>query len=267
MTIITRITVHPKKEDWFYIYVDRGHGEEFGFTIDSDLLIRYHLQKGMTVDDKMLQTVIAEKEKKRAFQSALSYLSYRMRSEYEIIQYLKRKEFDEESIHSSLKTLKEYHYVDDPQFSKSFVSSKFNAQLKGPIVIAKELKKKGISSSVISSSLSSLSFEEQVNRLVEFIEKKQKKTSKKSLKEVKQKLYQQLYRKGFESIVIEEAFENAKWEYSEESELEALRYHGEKALYKYRQYSGYDKKMRVKRYLIRKGFSFEQIDFFLQNFE
>ncbi|HSH24376.1 MAG TPA: hypothetical protein VLA13_02400, partial [Massilibacterium sp.] len=137
MTIITRITVHPKKEDWFYIYVDRGHGEEFGFTIDSDLLIRYHLQKGMTVDDKMLQTVIAEKEKKRAFQSALSYLSYRMRSEYEIIQYLKRKEFDEESIHSSLKTLKEYeesihsslktlkeyHYVDDPQFSKSFVSS------------------------------------------------------------------------------------------------------------------------------------------------
>ncbi|WP_062197017.1 recombination regulator RecX [Massilibacterium senegalense] len=267
MTIITRITVHPKKKDWYYVYIDCGAGEEFGFTIDSDLFIRFRLQKGMEIDHTKLMEIVREKEKKRAIGLALSYLSYRMRSEHELIEYLKRKELDYSTIVGCIDTLKSYHYINDEEFSNQYVQSKMNTQLKGPLLIKRELEEKGVSSTIISSSLSRMSFESQVSRLISYIEKKQEVLGNTSLKEKKQKIYQQLYRKGFSRDVIQTAFAQAKWEYSDQAEHSALQYHGEKALYKYRKYTGYEKKMRVKQYLVRKGFTFEQIDTFLQNNE
>lgn len=267
MTIITRITVHPKKKDWYYVYIDRGAGEEFGFTIDSDLFIRFQIQKGMEIDDAQLMEIVHEKEKKRAIGLAFSYLSYRMRSEHELIEYLKRKELEQSIIVECIDTLKSYHYINDEEFSNQYVQSKMNTQLKGPLLIKRELEEKGISSTLIASSLSRVSFDSQVSRLVSYIEKRQEALGNTSLKEKKQKLYQQLYRKGFSRDVIQTAFAEANWKYSDEGERSALQYHGEKALYKYRKYTGYEKKMRVKQYLVRKGFTFEQINSFLQQNE
>lgn len=48
MAIITKITTQQKNQDRFNIFMDygKGKGEEFAFSVDSDVLIKFQLKKG-----------------------------------------------------------------------------------------------------------------------------------------------------------------------------------------------------------------------------
>ena len=52
-------------------------------------------------------------------QLALRYLTVRMRSEYEMRQYLRRKQVSDEEANEIIDYLYSYHYLDDRQFAES----------------------------------------------------------------------------------------------------------------------------------------------------
>jgi regulatory protein len=95
----------------------------------------------------------------RYYNLSLRYLSYRPRSEKEVLDYLYEKQkkapkLTDEIITQILEKLKEYKFIDDAEFVKFWVKSRTEYKNKPIRVIEYELKQKGISQSLISENLS-----------------------------------------------------------------------------------------------------------------
>jgi regulatory protein len=85
----------------------------------------------------------------RCLDSAYRYLSYRPRSEAEIRQYLKRRNFDSEVVEKTIAKLKEQKLIDDVAFAQFWKSNRLSFKPKSKRLIVKELKDKKIAPEVI----------------------------------------------------------------------------------------------------------------------
>ena len=65
---------------------------------------------------------MAEKEPKRPFDVALDYLTKCARSEKEVKDKLYKKGYTTDEINDTLSKLKEYHFIDDKEYVKTFLS-------------------------------------------------------------------------------------------------------------------------------------------------
>ncbi|HET7616396.1 MAG TPA: RecX family transcriptional regulator, partial [Bacillales bacterium] len=135
MANITRITTQKKHKDRYNVFLDRGNGEEFGFGVSEDVLVAFTLGKGKEIDENELKSIIFEDEVKTAFNLAVRFLSYRMRTVKEITDYLQKKEAEPEVIEKVIGRLEHHQYIDDEEFAKSFVASRKRTSSKGPAVI------------------------------------------------------------------------------------------------------------------------------------
>lgn len=84
---------------------------------------------------------------------AVKYLGVRMRSAYEIRQYLRTKGYNNEDIAEVVALLEEYKYVDDAAYAGAFIRDRLNFNSCGSKKMYAELRKRGISSEVISAAL------------------------------------------------------------------------------------------------------------------
>ena len=91
MAVITKITAQVKNKSRYNIFLDHGRGEEYAFSVDEDILIKYNLKKGLELDEEYLIELIDEDEKKKCYHLSIHYLSYRMRSVEEVRTYLERR--------------------------------------------------------------------------------------------------------------------------------------------------------------------------------
>ncbi|MDR7074633.1 recombination regulator RecX [Fictibacillus barbaricus] len=259
MAVITRISAQQKNDERFNVFIQKGAKEEFAFSVDADVLIRFQLQKGMEINEEEWDEILSEDEYRKAFNKALHYLSFRMRTVHEIEAYLEKKEVAEQTIKRVIEKLSEYNFANDKSYADSFVKTRMNTSFKGPGAIRQELKKKGIGENDAQGALDQFSYDQQLEASIKFIQKQFSGRAKRSEKEQKQKIAQQLQQKGFSWEVIEMAFQKAEISQSAEEEKEALQYHANKAHQKYKKYSGYEYEARMKRYLFGKGFNSEVI--------
>ncbi|HEX7066436.1 MAG TPA: recombination regulator RecX [Bacillales bacterium] len=263
MAVITRIAVQKKNKGRFNIFLDRGHGEEFGFGVSEDVLVAFALSKGQEIDEAELKKIIFEDEIKVAFNLALNYLSYRMRSVKEIKDYLRKKETVPEVIDKVLERLEHHQYIDDREFAKSFVRSRKRSSTKGPGAIYQELRQKGVAEGEIMLALEEYPPEEQADTAVKFAAKQSRQHRKKSNADMKRSIAQTLAGKGFDREVIDLALNEAELEKDDDEEWDALVIQAEKAHRKYSKYEGWEYEQRMKQYLYRKGFPFSLIDQYL----
>ncbi|WP_171016927.1 recombination regulator RecX [Pseudalkalibacillus caeni] len=263
---ITRIERQKRNDERYNIFIEKKHnkGDEFGFSVDQDVLISYGLKKGMQIDSKLMEKIAFDDMVKKGLNQSLRFLSYRMRSQKEIIDYLKTKEISDNAIAMILDKLSSYGYTDDLEFGKTFVKSRMNASSKGPTVIAKELFEKGLDRKKIDKSLEEFDEETQLENARSFALKNAKKHKRSSSKEIRQKVSQNLASKGFSWEIIENVFDEVSLEKDEEEQWDAILYQGKKAHRKYKKYDGYEYKQRMKQYLYRKGFSISLIDRLLE---
>ncbi|MDR4887587.1 recombination regulator RecX [Fredinandcohnia sp. QZ13] len=267
MAIIAKITTQKKNTERFNIYLDYGNGkgEEYAFSVDQDILISFQLKKGMELDDLDITEIQFEDEVKKAFNLALNFLSYRMRSRKEVIDYLKKKEVDDPIIPDVMHKLAEYKYVNDTEFAKAYVQTQINTTSKGPEVIKQELFEKGIDPDIVTKSLELFSKDEQIEKSIKLIIKTIPKNNKASERQTKQKLEQTLQRKGYPWDVIQIAMEEAETEKDTDEEWEALKHQGLKAHRKYEKLDGWEYEQKMKAALFRKGFDLDMIDKFIEH--
>ena len=264
MAVITRIAAQKNHDSRFSVYVDSGNGEAFAFSVDEDILVRFGLRKGLELDHNAIQKIVHEDEINRAFQLCLSFLSYRMRSEREVIHFLKRKQVEQEIIPLVIGKLKEYRYIDDRQFAKNYVREKKGTIVKGPRLLFQELNEKGIAEEYIDEALREYAEHEQIEAATRFAIKKSKRFKKDSSLSAKNKIGQQLLQKGFDQETVQRAL-NEIPQKSGEEEWSALQIQAEKAHRRYRKYDGFEYEKRMKHHLYRKGFSVSQIERLLKD--
>ncbi|MBB6455086.1 regulatory protein [Salirhabdus euzebyi] len=262
---IARITTQKKNKSRYNIFIQDGKSDSYAFSVDEDLLVKYMLRKDLDLDDATIEMLKSQDEIHKFYSMCLNLLSFRIRSEKEIKDYLRKKEAEDEQIDKVVRQLKEEGYIDDQEFANVFVRSRMNTSSKGPLLLKKELFEKGVDPAKTEEGLKWYTTELQQRKLEKLVEKKLRSGSKKSLQQQLQTLQATLIQKGFSSDLVQMALLEAKesWK-DEEAEQQAVTYQGLKILSKYEKKSqGYELKQKVKAALYRKGFHIDQIEAFM----
>lgn len=173
------------------IYIDR----EFAFGLTKEIQLKYGLYEGMEIDKRFIEEVLLEEEKLKAKNKALKFLSYRQRSEKEVVDKLKKEGFSQEIIDKTVEFLKGYNLVDDLNFAKNFVMDKSNINKYGPERIKYELYMKGIPESIINKVLKD--YDDEYSVALELARKKINSYKNDNKSAIYRKLGGFLQRRGF----------------------------------------------------------------------
>ena len=84
--VITKVQAQ-KAKNRFNIYIN----DEYSFAVDDSILVKHRLIKGKELDNETIEVLKVKGELSKAYQAALHYLNYKMRTEKEIRDYLSKK--------------------------------------------------------------------------------------------------------------------------------------------------------------------------------
>lgn len=263
MPTITKITVQKKNQNRYNIFLDNV----YAFAVEEDVLIKYNLMKGKDLSEQDITRIQHEDDIRKAYHSAIHFLSYRMRSAQEIRAHLLKKEWSDSIIDVVLLELKDRKYIDDLEFAKAYVWTYVNSGKKGPLVIKRELINKGIAEDKINRALAEYDKRRQISDAVRLGNKYVNQYKKHSELMLRQKLERTLSTKGFPSDVIQNAMEAIDYEKDEMHEWEALWSEAMKMKRRYKKYTGFEYRQRMQQALFRKGFTMDLINRFLDGEE
>jgi len=261
--VITKISVQKNNKERYNIFLDG----QYRFSVDEEVLARFRLLKGKELNELDIESILAQDEVRKGVNTAIQFLSYRMRSEKEVRDDLKKKDFAPEVIQEVILKLYEMQYLDDAEFAASYVRTQMNTTYKGPVVIEMELRQKGIAPDLIEKALEEFHTEKQVKQAYAYAEKLARQHARLSEKLLKQKVAQGLAGKGYPPDIIALAMERLHLEKGEKEEWEALLVQAEKAKRKYRNLSGYEYGQKIKQFLYRRGFPLDMIERYLREQE
>ena len=115
---------------------------EFWAEIDAGVAAERGLYDGAVLADGELEDARVEGERALAMSRALNLLGYRARSEGEIRNRLRRREFGDDTIEAVVERLRELGYVDDEEFARTVARQR--ARRYGPRRISADLRKGGV---------------------------------------------------------------------------------------------------------------------------
>ena len=179
------------------IYIDN----QFAFGLSLDLKYNYNLKINQEIDEAFIEDVLKEEEARKVINAALNFLSYRQRSEKEIRNKLKEKEYEENYINRAISFCKEQNYIDDEAFAISFIKDKQNLNNLGQYRIKRELMLKGIDEDIIEKVLIE-DKDEEYDRAFEIASKKFSSYKDDDRNKVYRKLSGFLQRKGYSFDIV-----------------------------------------------------------------
>lgn len=109
----------------------------------------YKISSSMPLTTECYNELFDESKKFECMEKALKSLALRGRSVGELRQYLKKKNFSDKHIEVTLKYLKEKGYLNDYDFSISFVKERMKSGKYGKAIIVRDLYKKGVGKNII----------------------------------------------------------------------------------------------------------------------
>ncbi len=182
------------KKDKQNIYkVTTNKGE---YKLYDDIIIKNELLLKKEISDKKWQEIIKENNQLKAYYDALKSISVKMRTEREIENILKKKEYTEDEINVTIKKLKEGKYINHEVYIEVYIHDRLALYIEGEKKIEKDLLKLGMTKKEISPQLDKIDKSIYQDKIKKYIEKKLK-TNKKSKNEFKRKTMGELINKGF----------------------------------------------------------------------
>jgi len=218
-------------------------------TVYEDIIFKYDLLLKKDIDISILDKIVDDNKYYEAYYMSLSYIEIKMRNKKEIIDYLKRKEFDEKYIDFAIQKLNDMNLLNNKSYIEAYVNDKVNLTLDGPYKIKRNLVSYDFDEEVIDEYLSKFDNELWLDRIRKVIEKKKVLLKNKSYYSLINKLRNDLYNLGYDKYLIDE--ELSKIEYDNSS----IEKEYQKALKKYK-----DNKVKISSYLLRKGYSYDEIN-------
>jgi len=198
-----------------------------------------------------------------AFERALTYLSYRHRTEQEVRRNLEKRNFSVEVIDAVLVKLQDYRFVDDSRYTDDYIQIKGQGQLKGRRRIRDELLKKGIERELVESGLTAYHQENELNNALKIAQRYVREKRTLPYGQIRGKLSTKLIGKGYDWEIIEKVMlsldqdEEIQSFLSEASDqvYEKALIIGQKAKTRYEKKStSYELRMKVFAYLKQQGY-------------
>lgn len=199
MPVITDIQPQKRRKNRVNIYLDGV----FAFGLSLQTAVSFGLKTDMRLTDEEVESIVKESDYAEALDKTLKFLSFRPRSERELMDYLKRRELGEYAQELILEKLAGYGYVDDKAFAEWWIGQRKDFKPRSRRHIVSELMRKGVSRGVIEDALSSSGDDFDLNACRTVAEKRWRTYQKFPPREARMKLGQYLSRKGFSWEIIE----------------------------------------------------------------
>ncbi|MCF6514823.1 recombination regulator RecX [Lactobacillus sp. S2-2] len=257
--IVTKITTQ-KRKGRFNVYVNNS----YAFPVSEDVMLKFHIYKDMELDEKMISDIKDADDFSKLYNYAVNFLSYQLRTEKEISDKLKVETDNQEKIDMVIDRLKELNLLSDKNYAESYVRSIKNEGNKGPKSIYQNLNKKGIENQVIEDAINNFYTEDDIHanasqQAYKIYQKNQRYPYNKKIEKIKTTLMQ----KGYEFDIINQVIEESDFERNQSNEQDLIEKEGTKIFNKYRKFGYNERVMKSKQALIRKGFSFDDINLFI----
>lgn len=207
--IVSKIQYQKRDPSRVNIYLDG----EFFCGISLNTVASENLYEGLNIDDSVVQRILEKDLKSRFLTRVTEYISRTPKTEFQVRRYLKELKFKKKDIwfkedisldwdiffEDIVKVLKDYKYINDEIFARTFVQSRVRNKPRGKNILVMELMSKGVSKDIANQVC-----DEEVGDELELIKKtfnKRFKESKFNFKDIKMVSF--LQRKGFSWDLIE----------------------------------------------------------------
>lgn len=199
---ITDIKQQAKRADRYSVYIDGKYLCSFS----EGELLELGLRVGQELSKSDLSGLKANAAKDKAYDRSLGLISRRPRSEWELRDYLKRKETSPEIVDATIDRLRERGYVNDLDFAKRWVDNRRLLKATSRRRLSVELRQKRVADEIIDQVLAEDATDER-EVLRGLIGRKRKQTKYQDDIKLMQYLSRQGY--GYDDIksVLEEAVE------------------------------------------------------------
>ena len=147
---ITDIQVQKKYPSRRSIFLDG----RFFCGVNEDVAAKFHLERGMEIDEGKLKELLYEEEISKAKSYVYRILARRMYTTKEIRDKLVERGYVDKIIEDVIATLERYGYLNDRTYAEEWIESRMRSKPKGKIALRRELGRKGIDTSIIEDALS-----------------------------------------------------------------------------------------------------------------
>ena len=187
MKTITGLKIQSRDKNKVNVYLDGA----YFCAISLETCVKHNLKPNTINDEKVLEKLIFESEKKLAYEKALKLVSTRYKTQKEVKDYLASKGYVPEIIYYCLKKLGEYDFINDEKYAESYMSHHLKKD--GVIKIKQQLFAKGVSPEIVDKVVGQVDNQEE--QILALKEKYMK--NKEDTKENYLKLFRYLQGKGF----------------------------------------------------------------------
>lgn len=198
---VSAITQHQKNDNRFAVYIDGA----YSLSLSGDSLLSSGLYPGKTLTKYDIASLKKHTATDRLMGQVYRYVSLRNRSQWEVEQYLRRKQASPQTTPKILDNLTRLGLVDDRRYAEAYIH---DHQLLRPTSLRKlrlELQKKHISDTIINELLND-SQSTETTALQAVIQRKRRQPKYQD----DLKLMQYLARQGFGYADIKQALREFK---------------------------------------------------------
>jgi regulatory protein len=185
---ITAITPQKRNRQRVNIFLDG----EFAFGLER--IVAAWLKIGYEISDEQVAQLQAEDQSEADYQQALSFLSYRPRSEVEVRKNLHDHGIPEEKVDWVIERLKLNGLVNDQSFAEVWVENRCEFRPRSRRALTFELRQRGITPETIEQTLESIDDEKLAYQAAT---KQLRKLGDLDWKEFRQRITRYLAQRGF----------------------------------------------------------------------
>lgn len=195
---ITAIEIQQRDQERVNIYLDGA------FAFGLNRLDAAHLKKGQILSAEEIALLQAKDTHVKAYEQAVKFLSYRIRSSSEIRDYLRQKKYEESVVEEVLARLQTMNYLNDLEFARTWVRNREEFHPRGASALRYELRQKGISSDIIEDVLATFDASESAYRAAQ---KKVRSLRGKNRDTLRQQVGGFLMRRGYNYDTVKDVLE------------------------------------------------------------
>jgi len=187
MKTITDIKPQVKTPTRCNIYLDNA----FYCGLELETVMRHRLKIGIQIEPEKLDEIQCESENLRAFDKAINFISLSKKTKKQVADYLLKKGYTQMTVDAVILKMEDYRFIADGDYAEDYARS--YSKSKGKLLIAKELRQKGVSDGDMALALENIGDEtESAVKIAEkYLRNKQKD------KQTILKCYKYLLSKGF----------------------------------------------------------------------
>lgn len=267
MPKITKIEKQKNHKERYNIYID----DSFAFGVMENTLLHFHLHKGKELSTTDCNNILKVDQFQKLYFKALNYISYMLRSEYEVREKLKTsfEKTDDQTIIAQqnklinlvIKQLTRDNYINDEYYTKMYIQDAIALNQKGQFAIEQALLKKGISKTLIKQQLDRIDTNQVFNVALALGQSYVNKQRDCSIRQLKQKVKNHLIQKGFSFDMCDSIISQLDYTQVSAMQGDILKRQVEKLIQKYRRNMVDDTtlKQKITQQLMQKGFEYAHI--------